>query len=438
MSCAATIESTAEARLSAIQNVVRESQQEFEITKTQRSGRSLVQTPEGHKLLLHDGNVDRSIRTTTYEYDTHFIEIVRPVVETRSKPDRERMLSPEEVKEFEYLNGPSWERQDSLTLHPYMNKTAVEMYKKRILEELTYVLERYKAEKPWPNEFLRELVAVAFRYSLQSTYITVRAKTADGKPGPRIGSVRTISVPYKDIDSSNSSGDPRKMALAQQQLEADQSLFRGGIRLPPESLPNPELWREIFDGGPFVLKPAATDSPMVRMTPEQAFIPAPFEVVLNRLYDRDRNPSDALKYLVEPGNFALTPDRDLAPELRGVAAAALYFHLARVIKVEAGARGPTTKVGTYASHRSTSDRFYRSLGFGLKEQIAPTAGSPTPETWNVLMGDGKVLDLALVKRFKLEGSESVLSATFNRFNRFEMRTQTQKLQMPDTWVGNHP
>ena len=54
-----------------------------------------------------------------------------------------------------------------------------------------------------------------------------------------------------------------------------------------------------------------------------------------------------------------------------MASAALYFHLARLIRKESGASGKTSHVGTYASDRSSSDRFYRSLGFQLKEQISP-------------------------------------------------------------------
>lgn len=410
---------------------------EYSLSESQRSSRDLVDKAGGTHLVTIQGTNRRDFRITRIFYDNFVVEIVRPIVHEYHLPSYDRLLTPQEIAEFWHLKNPFDVLPDKSKIDMgwydpnfhfnYVDIVNRELLKKTILEQLDFVLKRYSTEKPWPPSFLQRLVKIAFQYAHASTYISVRSLTPEGI-GEIIGSVRLIEAPFVNMEAApivDGVTDPRTRARAMELLRNEFSLFSRGLKidLNKEKLKNIEIWKQIFGTDEVQFGKTDLDMPAVRMQGHIAYVPAPFEDVLNREFVRERGHAGAeLQNFIEPGNFAITPDRELEPRLRGMASAALYFHLARLIRKESGASGKTSHVGTYASDRSSSDRFYRSLGFQLKEQISPVGvETPTPEKWNVLMGDDSVLQSALLTRFGPNLTAEHVNRKFGIFDQFDVR-----------------
>lgn len=407
---------------------------EYSLSESQRSSRDLVEHSDGTHLVTIQGTNHRNFRITKIYYSNFVVEILRPIVSEHHLPSYDRLLKPEEISEFAYINqfknlkGPIDLGFFDPNFHfNYVDMVNRDILKKKILEQLDFVLKRYSTEKPWPSSFLQRLVKIAFQYAHESTYITVRSLKPEGE-GDIIGSVRLIGAPFVNMEAAplvDGVADPRTHARAMELLRNELSLFSRGLNLDfaKENLKNEDLWKHIFGAEVVKYEKGELATPAVRTQGTLAYVPAPFEDVLNREYLRERGGAGAeLQYFIEPGNFAITPDRELEPRLRGMAAAALYFHMARLIRTDSGASGATSHVGTYASERSSSDRFYRSLGFQLKEQISPVGvETPTPEKWNVLMGDDSVLETALMQRFGPALTRDHISRVYRIFDGFDRK-----------------
>jgi len=288
---------------------------------------------------------------------------------------------------------------------------------KKIFESLSFVLKAYKEEKQWPNEFLKRLVTVAFQYAEYSTYINVRSKE-----GKIVGSVRIIQTPTLNKEKS----------LSRNERWLDTSLF-SELKVKASDLPNPELWREIYGSEDIHL--TGLNTPVTEQKNGLDLVPTPFENILGRRYVEERDLGQGLSSVVEPGNFAILRNRDLPVELRNIVAPTLYYHLARLVRPEARGgldTGPTF-VGTYASVGSTSDRFYQSLGFKVKETIPErSARNPTDEPWNVLTTDSEGLTTALRLRLQLRDgyTNREMNSYFWEFDYFETQVRYPEGALP--------
>ncbi|MBN8538413.1 MAG: hypothetical protein J0M15_15275 [Deltaproteobacteria bacterium] len=396
-------------------------------------------TRGGKSVLVSDTITTKGYAKTVYDYESFEVEIIRPLIKSKTSSVELEAVDPKLQKllrQKEKLHGT--EKETNLLI----GRGAGDMIQ-IILEQLNFVFERYISDKGWPPSFLQKLFYVAFNYASQSTYVVVREKGQQGGQGRIIGSIRLISTPYSLRRSLAEAGLPQdKIDELARALLATEKHFLPGFRMQAENpsekslsfgIPNwrPDVWKNVFSQNEINVPASDIASTTVASTQDGLLsIPAPFEKVLGRTYSRERLDDvnrlplgeKDLGFFIEPGNFAMIPDRDLPPGLRGLTAPALYFHIARLVRKEAGAAGPATRIGTYASEGSSSDRFYQSLGFGLHEQITPDklgSGNPTSENWNVLMGNGQTLSKALLNRFRLRISEPELDKMFQYFDEFE-------------------
>jgi hypothetical protein len=405
--------------------------EEYSLSIARRSSRDLVEKSDGTHLVIIQGSTYRNMRISVTEHENFFIETIRPVLRTEKLPSYDRMLTPDEVKEFSYLRrDPDYNYH-----HSAVDLQGYAVLKDKIIETLDFTMKRYREEKgEWPPQsMLRKLVHIAFRYALDSTLISIREKKPDGTMGKIIGTVRSIAVPYVDmaaIPDYDGVADPRTLSRAKELLSNEVSLFSRGVELDfnQDAFANREVWKEIFGADKVQMTPQDLAPLPVRIDGTLAYIPAPFELVFNKDYVRERNEAKSgLQYFIEPGNFAILPARDLPTNLHGYVAAGLYFHLARVIRKESGAAGSATHVGTWASVRSTSDRFYQSLGFAPKELFRASENqTPTPKDWNILMGGEKVLETALLNRFGNKVSSEHITKIFRIHDQFESKPLPKK------------
>lgn len=393
--------------------------------------------PHSNTVLISESVTTKGFSEITYEYDHYQIEILRPLLETETKI--KEMSESADIEQIIFtknnLHGKTGE--DSVSIG-----NGGQEYIIRILEQLNFVFGRYISEKGWPSSFLQKLFYVSFQYGSQSTYVIVREKPKDGKKGSIIGSIRLISTPYANFNKIDQLGADQNTVqhLAEMILGTEKNWLPGfsfnayGDQQSNFTKKivdwNPNIWKYIF-GTPYVkVQTESIASISAQVSQSVSMVPAPFEAVLERRYIKERQSDletntirhDQIGHFVEPGNFAVIPDKDLSPEVKGIASVALYFHIARLIREDAGTRGPATRIGTYASEGSSSDRFYKSLGFALHEQIPPGVkdrGNPTDETWNVLMGKNNTLSTAFLKRFRLRINEHELHDIFESFDKYE-------------------
>lgn len=397
----------------------------------------------GKSVLITDSMAVKGFNETLYDYENFEVEIIRPLVKMKNKAIEVSSSDTQTLKRI--LKQKRDYHGSGKESHLSVGSGSGDLIVK-ILEQLNFVFDRYITEKGWPPAFLQKLFYVAFKYASQSTYVVVREKGTLGQKGRIIGSIRLISTPYSARSSlAQMDLPPGKIDELAKSLLGSEKNWLPGFTLTTDSPGrsaftqeianwNPSVWNNIF--GKNEIKVSKADIASVQIAADKdglLSMPAPFESVLERSYSKERA-SDIetaqlkdgdLSFFVEPGNFAMIPDRDLPPELRGLAAPALYFHIARLVREASGAQGPATRIGTYASEGSSSDRFYQSLGFGLHESISPrdlVSGSPTAENWNVLMSNGNALTTALLNRFRLRMSEAELNQLFLYFDDFEKST----------------
>lgn len=372
----------------------------------------------------------RTLHHTTYEHDNIFVEILRPMTETDTNYRKYNFPTSEGNHEHQINRMRARFGKDGATSK--VNDGSWDLMLGKTLESLDFVMKQYRDRKQWPPQFLKDLVARAFQFASHSTYITVREKLPDGQPGAILGTVRLIQTPYFNIMKARElfkeyhTTDQQflehnlrnELGAIMEKLDVDLSQFPGLDRA---------LWSEIY-GGQARLKIENRElaTPEAKMDGDLAYVPTPMELVLRKDFPQHReDPGYGIQYYVEPGNFAVTPDRELPDHLRKVAPAALYFHAARLLREQSGALGPTKKIGTYASEGGASDRYYQYLGFKLEESLAPDRAdghaNPTPEVWNVLGGDGSALNEALRKRILSVPVEQTknIENLFEPFDRYE-------------------
>lgn len=392
-----------------------------------------------NSLLITESVSVRGLREITYDYGSFQVEIIKPLV---SQKDNTSLLKPVSDQELSQIVSQLKAKHGKTGSENLVVGNGRTEYVIKILEQLNFVFDRYISEKGWPPSFLKKLLDVAISYGAQSTYVVVRETGYGGQKGRILGSIRLISTPYADVSDLQSLGLNKSLLsdLAEIKLEVGGKNWLSSFQFPIEGpgtpsfidkIPNwkSETWKHILDGNEMHVPASVVRANDVVLTNNLSIAPSPFEKVLGRLYSEERardlkNSASIgqLSYVVEPGNFAIIPDHDLPKGLRGIAPTVLYFHIARLIRKEAGAHGPTTRIGTYASEGSSSDRFYQSLGFKLHEVVtAEQQGSnnPTKENWNVLMGDGNTLNTALMKRFRLRMGKEELDAHFGKFDDYE-------------------
>lgn len=392
-----------------------------------------------NSLLVTESVSVRGLREITYDYGPFQVEIIRPLVSQKDNISPVKPVSDQELSQIISQLKAKHGKTGSENLVVGSGRTE---YVIKILEQLNFVFDRYISEKGWPPSFLKKLLDVAISYGAQSTYVVVRETGHSGQKGRILGSIRLISTPYADVSDLQSLGLNKALLseLAEIKLEVGGKNWLPSFQFPIEGpgkpsfidkIPNwkSETWKHILDGNEMHVPASVVWANEVVLENRLSIVPSPFEKVLGKLYTRERESDlknsasiEKLSYFVEPGNFAIVPDHDLPKGLRGIAPTVLYFHIARLIRKEAGAHGPTTRIGTYASEGSSSDRFYQSLGFKLHEVVTANqqgSNNPTNENWNVLMGDGNTLNTALLKRFRLRMGKEELDAHFRKFDEYE-------------------
>ncbi len=391
------------------------------VARTQSKLAQIEKNDDGsYRVKVSSNSLLRSVHEITYEYPDHYVEIIKPLNDERSSSTMVNFKSTEEAKSY-------IESQNLHEHETYLVGNGQQTLALRILESLNFVIDQYKERKQWPNEFLRELVKTAFQYAYHSTYITVRAKNNDGSKGQILGTGRLIAAPYTSISSAKlNRGVDNNFVAAKFATQNEMGQFGKNWKLDFQKLKNSglirdefkqDLWRDVFDSQFLHLTAKDLQIPPAVQSGDLHFVPTPMESILNHYLPEQRRANIYdVGYYVEPGNFAILPDRMLPESLRKHGASTIYFHFARLIRSNAGANGPTTKVGTYAGDHSSSDTYYKFLGFELSDQVAPQNGNtPTNEKWNILTGNGDVLKTALQKRmgFSKQGD---LEAVFSIFD----------------------
>ncbi len=422
-----------------------------------RTSHFMSQAHGAKSMFISETMAVKGYSRSRYDYGHFEVEIIRPIMRTKTVNTD---LSP---------NNPQWDKilRQKEELHGSKKDSDLSIGKGRgdliqiILEQLNFVFDRYITEKEWPPSFLRKLFYIAFNYASHSTYVVVREKGKTNQPGKILGSIRLISTPYSVRPSLLHAEipDSRIGELAKSLLAAETN-YLPGFKLHTQNttpvsfsynIPHwkSEVWKSIFDKDLVDIPSADVRSAPVHINENGLLsIKAPFEQVLERSYVKERLADSThislkdneIGLFVEPGNFAVIPDRYLPLHLRGVASPALYFHMARLVRQEAGALGTTTRVGTYASEGSSSDRFYQMLGIGLHEKITPDQlkeGTPTTENWNVLMSDGTALTKTLKTRLRLKMSDSELNEMFRHFDEPEQEAFQKSFfrRLADSWLG---
>lgn len=267
-----------------------------------------------------------------------------------------------------------------------------------LFEILHFVFSRYKAEKDWPDAFFRDLARWSFRYFFQSTYIVIRKKTADGKPGEIVGTVRLISAPYKNdsVDFKNSD----LVILAESSnwnsvdVRSGTEFIIDNVKIPDELMNT--FWKDLFPERVLTFSDGTTSvkSPETITDGAMTYVLTPMESVLNQKVKSLRADVDQqLRNLIEPGNFSI--DRLHADAV----AQLLYMHMARLSQSPhvSQSLGTNSKSVTYAERRSQTHRYYQSLGLGVLPEKLDS--SPTTKPWDILGGGPGALLNAFKKRF---------------------------------------
>ena len=356
----------------------------------------------------------RFLEVIEYTYEHFKVIIKRPRVSQKREIYEESFRTEKEAHSYLEKNGLDGENLSVFDLGLGRSRIF-----ETIIENLSFVLKEYVERKGWPPQFLKDLVQVAFQYASYSTYIEVRTLEGD-----IIGSGRLVSVPYlKHEKPENQSHDAYQSELALR-LAEDQKAFAKRIHADIQTDPlfsnNRDVWTEVFKDGLLEFNKEELSIPDIQFDKDMAFIPTPMENVLQRNFPEYRGePNHRRKYFMEPGNFAAIKDSELPDALKRVAAPAIYFHAARLIR-EPKSDGVTEGVGTYAGDKGASDKYYQFLGFEKSKSLNPSKDkTPTDETWNVLVGDGQLLNSMLIKRLGFGPLKEKMQEIFSRFNEGE-------------------
>jgi hypothetical protein len=267
-----------------------------------------------------------------------------------------------------------------------------------LFEVLNFVFSRYKEDKTWPDEFYRNLARWSFRYFFQSTYIIVRAKTADGKLGPIVGTARLITVPYKTQEPIQTENGTVVLAKTDNwdsvDVRSGNEFITDNIEIPPHLMNS--FWKDLFPKGVIDFGDGGTTlrSPETVTAGGMTFVPTPMESVLQQVILGLRVDADHdLRNLIEPGNFSI--DRKYSK----TAAPFLYLHMARLAQAPHAqhSQGQNSKSITYAEEDSDTHRYYQSLGLHpLPQKLVK---SPTNKVWDILGGGPGALLGAFKTRF---------------------------------------
>lgn len=361
----------------------------------------------------------RSIKRSEYEYDDFFVEILQPVDQfLAGRPDPSKPIR-DQIGDF---------------AHVHQIPDALQSHMDRVFESLNFVFKIYRERKGWPDRFLRELALAAVKYTFHSTYINVREKTLEGKPGRLLGTERQLDVPYLRKNSHEFDGEDIKglqSAWVRAKLRSESGFVGFNLKIPSRFRDDP-MWKALFPNGRIsdsymdTLKARRTNSseltevreegvrlPLPQENQDLTYIPTAMELVLKSKYGMYRDGgSQSLHRVIEPGNFAV--DKEQAHWV----SVPLYYHMARLSRsshLEPGS-GSTTRILTYAEKGSLSAVFYRSLGLQVLDESSNHAANPTHAVWNILGGDADALTFAYRKRF---GIPQETDLKFSRFDEFE-------------------
>ncbi len=423
------------------------SRKRMPLSKSTRINLEISRKGKGWVVRVHEIVTLRRLLIFSYHYGDFTTEIIATKSSERSKHVKEIQASSQEQAKaiVENLTRP---QEECFSCHAYddatrnrmikveLNPRAFAELKTRALSSMDFVFREYMARKEtWPPEFLQRLFVARLAYLLNSTIINNY-----GPNGLILASGQITKAPYTQF--SKRSSDPLGVLVDSIQSQAtEKELLKSEIDLITESLTldfvnrsspdysgrfgfDPAMGQEIFPEGRLYLNSENVEEIRPETAGDLIYLPAPMEYVLGRRHPELRtNAGTGLAFIEEPGALAIS--QNMSESLHHRVTSAMYYHSARLL------RGPAP-LATFAEQGSSSDRFYRSLGFrdfsvhngtDSREPLEPQPFKPTDKPWNVLIAAPNSMIRAMKARFRIkldEGNlERELEAGFLRLDKNE-------------------